>query len=162
MNISQNSKRELLFQKMIWQKKEKVWFFFPAVAKHSFRKLGIHASYLSTKKWTFTYRFSYTLQSRAFRSNSSCVYNSVQSTAVYTHITNKWGIHWGIHGSKVHCKYIFIYIGFSGVPVQHCWALLPEYFLNLALFHLKIPKSTTQGPHLQLSVPQHRHPKYLV
>jgi len=24
----------------------------------------------------------------------------------------------------------------------------PEYFLNLALFHLKIPKSTTQGPGL--------------
>jgi len=25
----------------------------------------------------------------------------------------------------------------------------PEYFLNLALFRLKIPKSTTQGPQLQ-------------
>jgi len=25
---------------------------------------------------------------------------------------------------------------------------VPEYFLNLALFRLKIPKSTTQGPRL--------------
>lgn len=29
--------------------------------------------------------------------------------------------------------------------------LWPEYFLNLALFHLKIPKSTTQGPRLSFS-----------
>ena len=44
------------------------------------------------------------------------------------------------------CKYV-VY-KWVGVPVQHGWALWPEYFLNLALFHLKIPKSTTQGPDL--------------
>jgi len=48
-------------------------------------------------------------------------------------------------GNEEHDVNMYVYCKWVGVPVQHGWALWPEYFLNLALFHLKIPKSTTQG-----------------
>jgi len=47
--------------------------------------------------------------------------------------------------NEEHDVNMYVYCKWVGVPVQHGWALWPEYFLNLALFHLKIPKSTTQG-----------------